>query len=159
MILFGIVIAIFAVFAIASCTYPSLYSATIEDFTSVLESGCFRSVDLVQSYLARIEEIHDGLHAVIEMSPDALSIAASLDEERKNGTIRSPLHGIPILVKDNIATFDQMNNTAGSYALLGAKVPHDSGTVSKLKSAGAIILGKSNMSQWVMYHSTNSTSG
>lgn len=145
--------------AAATCTYPSLYSATIEELTSGLESGCFTSVDLVNTYLARIAEVNDDLHAIIELNPDAISIAASLDAERKNGTVRGPLHGVPILVKDNIATFDSMNNTAGSYALVGAKVPRDSGVVAKLKAGGAIILGKANMSQWAMYRSFNSTSG
>jgi amidase len=161
----------------SASSFPSLYSATIEDITSGLENGDFTSVDLVKTYLARTAEVNDNLHVVIEMNPDAISIAASLDEERKNGKVRGPLHGIPILVKDNIATFDKMNNTAGSFALLGAKVPRDSGTVAKLRSGGAIILGKANMSQWylsllafdvhalayriyrAMYRSTNTTSG
>jgi amidase len=145
--------------AAATCVYPSLSSITIEELTSGLETGCFTSVDLVNTYLARIAEVNDDLHAIIELNPDAISIAASLDAERKNGTVRGPLHGVPILVKDNIATFDAMNNTAGSYALLGAKAPRDSGVVAKLKAGGAIILGKANMSQWAMYRSYNSTSG
>jgi amidase len=83
---------------------------------------------------------------VIELNPDALSIAASLDAERQNGTIRGSLHGIPILVKTDIANFDQMNNRAGSYALLDAGVPLDDGNVARLKAGEAIILGKLNMS-------------
>lgn len=145
--------------AAAQCELPSLYSATIDELNTGLESKCFTSADLVQAYLSRIDEVNDELHAVIELNPDALEIAASLDAERSNGTTRGPLHGIPILVKDNIATFDKMNNTAGSFALLGAKVPRDSGTIAKLRAAGAIILGKTNMSQWAMYRSTNTTSG
>lgn len=159
MILTGIVLSALCANAAATCTYPSLYSATIEDLTTGLEKGCFTSVDLVKTYFARIAEVNDDLHAVIELNPDALSIAASLDAERKNGTTRGLLHGIPILVKDNIATFDQMNNTAGSYALVGAKVPRDSGTVARLRAGGAIILGKANMSQWAMFRASNSTSG
>lgn len=143
----------------SSCTYPSLYSATLEELTSGLESGCFTSVDLVRAYLMRIAEVNDTLHAVIELNPDALFIAAGLDAERSNGKTRSPLHGIPMLIKDNIATFDKMNTTAGSYALLGAKVPRDSGTVKKLRAAGAILLGKTNLSQWAMFRSGNTTSG
>ncbi|KAH8897436.1 amidase signature enzyme [Thozetella sp. PMI_491] len=145
--------------AAVSCSYPSLYSATLHDLASSLESGCFTSVDLVKAYVARIQEVNETIRAMVELNPDALSIAASLDAERKSGATRGVLHGIPIVVKDNIATYDQMNNTAGSYALLGAKVPRDSGVVAKLKAAGAIILGKSNMSQWAMYRSTNATSG
>ena len=142
-----------------TCTYASLYSATITDLSHDLEGGCFTSVDLVSTYLARIAEVNDNLHSIIELNPDALSIATALDIERQNGAVRGPLHGIPILIKDNIATFDKMNNTAGSYALLGATVPRDSSVVAKLKSGGAIILGKANLSQWAMYRSFNSTSG
>jgi amidase len=97
---------------------------------------------------------------VVELNPDALSIAATLDAERANGTIRSALHGIPMLIKDNIATGDdQMNNTAGSYALLGAKVPRDAAVATKLRDAGIIILGKSSLSQWANFRSSNSSSG
>lgn len=94
-----------------------------------------------------------------EVNPDAISIAATLDAERANGTIRGPLHGIPLLIKNNIATMDKMNNTAGSYALLGAKVPRDSTIAAKLRAAGVIILGKSNLSQWANFRSSNSSSG
>ena len=159
MLLYTVSLAVLLGQAFSQCTLPSLYSASIEELNSGLENKCFTSTDLVGAYLSRIEEVNDDLHAVIEINPDALEIAASLDAERGNGTVRGPLHGIPILVKDNIATFDQMNNTAGSFALLGAKVPRDSGTVAKLRAAGAIILGKTNMSQWAMYRSTNTTSG
>jgi amidase len=96
---------------------------------------------------------------VTEINPDALSIAATLDTERANGTIRSALHGIPILIKNNIATVDQMNNTAGSYALLGAKVPRDASVVTKLRAAGIVFLGKSNLSQWANFRSSNSSNG
>lgn len=101
----------------------------------------------MKTYFLRIQEVNPLLNAVTELNPDALDIAASLDAERANGTLRSPLHGIPILIKNNIATMDKMNNTAGSYALLGAKVPRDSGVAAKLRAAGVIILGKSNLSQ------------
>lgn len=88
-----------------------------------------------------------------EVNPDALAIAASLDAMRASGTDLGPLHGIPILIKNNIATKDQMNNTAGSWALLGAKVPTDSFIAQKLRAAGVIILGKSNLSQWYVFPS------
>ena len=94
-----------------------------------------------------------------ELNPDALTIAATLDAERKNGTIKGPLHGIPILIKNNIATKDKMNNTAGSYALLGAKVPRDSGMAANLRKAGVVILGKTGLSQWANYRSVNSSNG
>lgn len=96
---------------------------------------------------------------VTELNPSALSIATMLDAERANGTIRGPLHGIPILIKNNIATRDAMNNTAGSYALLGAQVPRDSTMADKLRKAGAVILGKANLSQWANFRSTNSSNG
>jgi amidase len=93
-------------------------------------------------------QVNSKLHMVTELNPDALHIARTLDAERANGTVYGPLLGIPILIKNNIATMDKMNNTAGSYALLGAKVPRDSGVAAKLRKAGAIILGKTNLSQW-----------
>lgn len=88
-----------------------------------------------------------------------MSIAATLDAERANGTIRGPLHGIPILIKNNIATADAMDNTAGSYALAGARVPRDSTIAAKLRKAGAVILGKTNLSQWANFRSSNSSNG
>ncbi|KAH8901079.1 amidase signature enzyme [Thozetella sp. PMI_491] len=133
--------------------------ATLKDLTGGLESGCFTSVDLVKAYLARIDEVNDRLHAVIVTNPDAVDIATALDADRASGHIRGPLHGIPILVKDNIATFDKMDNTAGSYALVGAKVPRDSPTVAKLRAGGAVLLGKTNLSQWAAYRASNSTWG
>jgi Asp-tRNA(Asn)/Glu-tRNA(Gln) amidotransferase A subunit family amidase len=111
------------------------------------------------TYLARIAEVNPILHAVIETNPDALTIAASLDEQRKAGNVIGPLHGVPIIIKDNIATFDKMNTTAGSFSLLGAKVTQDSTMAAKLREAGVIILGKANLSQWANYRSSNSTNG
>lgn len=93
-----------------------------------------------------------------EINPDALSIAATLDAERKAGKCPGPLHGSPMLIKDLIATKDKMNNTAGSYALLGATVPRDSTVVAKLRDAGVIILGKSNLSQWALFRSNFNSS-
>lgn len=138
---------------------PDLLYATINDLQSGLAAGTFTSVDLVNAYVARINEVNPVLHAVIEINPDALAIAASLDAERADGSTRGNLHGIPICVKDNIATLDKMNNTAGSFALLGAIPPSDSTIAAKLKAAGAIIIGKCNLSQWANYRSSNSTNG
>ncbi len=103
--------------------------------------------------------MNDTLKAVVEINPDALSIAAALDAERQHGKPRGPLHGIPILLKNNIATADRMQNTAGSYALLGATVPRDSTMAAKLRQAGAVLLGKTNLSQWANFRSTNSSNG
>jgi amidase len=96
---------------------------------------------------------------VRELNPDALNIARNLDALRAKGIVYGPLHGIPILIKNNIATMDKMNNTAGSYALLGAKVPRDSGMAAKLRKAGAVILGKTNLSQWANFRSDNTSNG
>ncbi|KAH8811102.1 amidase signature domain-containing protein [Xylogone sp. PMI_703] len=138
---------------------PDLFTATIDDVQDGLTCGNFTSVQLTQAYLARISEVNDILHAVIETNPDALEIAAQLDALRASGSVLGPLHGVPILIKDNIATDDKMNNTAGSFSLLGAKVPTDSTIAANLRKAGAIILGKSNLSQWANYRSSNSTNG
>ncbi|KAI9807960.1 MAG: hypothetical protein M1825_005267 [Sarcosagium campestre] len=139
--------------------FPSLINVTIDDLALGLSMGSFSSVDLVRAYLDRIEEVNTTLNAVNQINPDALSIAKSLDDERKAGIVRGPLHGIPLLLKDNIATNDKMDNTAGSYALRGAKVPRDAGVVSKLRDAGAIVLGKTNLSQWANFRSKGSTNG
>jgi amidase len=109
--------------------------------------------------LARITEVNSILHAVIETNPDALAIAAEMDAQRAAGSDIGPMHGIPILIKDNIATFDKMNTTSGSFSLLGAKVPEDSTMAANLRKNGAIILGKANLSQWANYRSSNSTNG
>ncbi|EON98801.1 putative glutamyl-trna amidotransferase subunit a protein [Phaeoacremonium minimum UCRPA7] len=139
--------------------FPPLIEATLEDLVRGLETKLFTSVDLVNVYVDRIFEVNSTLHMVTELNPDALEIAAVLDGERKCGKTRGPLHGIPILIKNNIATDDKMNNTAGSYALLGAKVPKDSTMAAKLRKAGAIILGKTNLSQWANYRSFNTSNG
>ncbi|KAF2231151.1 amidase signature enzyme [Viridothelium virens] len=139
--------------------FPSLINVTTEDLVSGLEQGLFTSVDLTTAYVQRIREVNDTLHMVTELNPDALAIAAQADARRANGSVIGPLDGIPILIKNNIATDDQMNNTAGSYALLGAKVPRDSTIAAKLRKAGVVILGKTNLSQWANFRSDNSTNG
>jgi amidase len=139
--------------------YPPLISATIQTLTEGLARQDFTSVGLVKAYSARIAEVNEIFHAVTEVNPDALVIAAELDLERSEGSIRGPLHGIPILIKNNIATNDKMNNTAGSYALLGAKVSRDATVAQKLRVAGAILLGKTSMSQWANFRSFNGSNG
>ncbi|KAF7326138.1 Amidase domain-containing protein [Mycena kentingensis (nom. inval.)] len=131
----------------ADAALPDLYEATIAELQDGLDAERFTSVDLVNAYFARIKEVNEELHAVIETSPTALAQAAELDVQRKDGKKLGPLHGIPILVKDNIATRveDGMNTTAGSYALLGSAVSGDSSVVAKLRAAGAIIIGKTNL--------------
>lgn len=139
--------------------FPRAIDVTTEDLRHGLDSGLFTSQDLVRTYIARIMQVNATLHVVTETNPDALSIAKKLDSERKAGSTRGPLHGIPILIKNNIATMDKMNNTAGSFALLGAKVPRDSTIAAKLRKAGAIILGKTNLSQWANFRSDNTSNG
>ncbi|KAG8758454.1 hypothetical protein FRC12_010008 [Ceratobasidium sp. 428] len=133
--------------------YPDLYEASIVELQISLDKGQFTSVDLVKAYLARIDEVNmegPALQAVIETNPSALEQAAALDAERKRSGKRSVLHGIPIMLKDNIATLasEGMNTTAGSYALLGSIVPGDATVAVKLRKAGAILLGKANLSEW-----------
>src|SRR5258705_7016266 len=101
------------------------------------------------TYLDRIEALDKRtVNAVLEWNPDVISIAAKLDEERKAGKIRGPLHGIPILLKDNIDTGDKMKTTAGSLAMMDAPTPKDAVVVAKLREAGAVLLGKTNLSEW-----------
>ncbi|MCX7706735.1 MAG: amidase family protein, partial [Anaerolineae bacterium] len=120
------------------------------------------AVALVENYLARIEAIDRAgprLNSVIEVNPDALEIAAALDRERAERGPRGPLHGVPILVKDNIDTADKMQTTAGSLALVGSRPAQDATVVARLRAAGAVILGKTNLSEWANFRSTHSVSG
>ncbi len=139
-----------------------LDEVTLEALRRGLESGQYTARALAEKYLARIEAI-DGkgptLKAVIEINPDALALAAKSDEERRSGKVHGPLHGIPVLIKDNIATADRMQTTAGSLALAGSIAPKDSFVASRLRQAGAVILGKTNLSEWANFRSTHSTSG
>jgi amidase len=125
-------------------------------------AGKLTSVSLVQQYLARIAAIDKagpGINAVIELNPDAVQIAADLDRERKAGKLRGPLHGIPVLIKDNIATADKMSTSAGSLALAGVRASRDAFVAERLRAAGAVILGKTNLSEWANMRSTHSVSG
>ena len=139
-----------------------LSELTIADVLDGVHSRKFTARYLTEQYLARIEAIdRQGpmLRSVIELNPDALDIADALDAERKQGRRRGPLHGIPVLIKDNIATADRMETTAGSLALVGSKPPHDAFIVKKLRDAGAVLLGKTNLSEWANIRCSYSTSG
>ncbi len=141
-----------------------LEELTIADLQNGLAAGNYSSRGLVELYRARIETLDDRTRSVIELNPDAPAIADALDAERrtkKGGKpkLRGPLHGIPVLVKDNIATADKMETTAGSLALAGAKPPRDAAVVARLRAAGAVILGKTNLSEWANYRSSHSSSG
>ena len=136
-----------------------LVEATIDDLGKAMASGARTSRAITAAYLARIHAIDPLIHAVIEVNPDALAIADALDAERKAGKVRGPLHGIPVVVKDNLDTADRMQTTAGSLALVGAKPVRDSAVVARLRAAGAVLLGKTNLSEWANIRSTRSTSG
>ena len=136
--------------------------ATIEELQARMNAGTLTSQDLTTAYLQRIAEIDragPGLNAVIELNPDALASAAQLDAERREGRVRGPLHGIPILIKDNIGTADGMQTTAGSLALVGAKPARDAHLVTRLREAGAVILGKTNLSEWGLFRDGKARSG
>jgi amidase len=136
---------------------------TITELQEGLQSGKFTARSLTEKYLARIDAVDKqgpAVNAVIEVNPDALAIADELDKERKaKGAAGKPLHGIPVLIKDNIDTGDKMATTAGSLALVGSKPPKDAFLVKQLREAGAIILGKANLSEWANFRGSRSTSG
>jgi len=168
---------------VASAAYPALSAArvldqqsnpdviprefeldelTIDDLQQAMQAGKYSSRGLTEKYLARIQEIDKGgprINSVIEVNPEALEIAEALDRERKDKAARGPLHGIPLLIKDNIDTADRMNTTAGSLALLGSTPPKDAFVAAQLRKAGAVILGKTNLSEWANIRSSHSTSG
>ena len=143
-------------------TPDALEEATIGQLQAQMERGDLTAAQLTAQYLQRIEAIDQNgphLRAVLELNPDALEIARALDSERQQKGPRGPLHGIPILLKDNIDTADQMLTTAGSLALIGTKPTQDAFVVSQLRQAGAVILGKTNLSEWANIRSSRSSSG
>ena len=156
------------VFYLIACIFPAVgasYDVTeknIEELQQDLSKGRVTSVELVNAYLSRIKLIdQDGpkLRSIIAINPDVLNIAEILDEERKVGKVRSPLHGIPIVLKDNIETADPMPTTNGSIALKNNISNKDSGVAERLRSAGVIILGKSNLSNWSEIQSSYAIGG
>lgn len=149
----------------ASSTAPGLVleEATVDSLQAGLAAGRWTSVDLVRRYQARIRALDQAgpkLHSVIELNPEVVAIARALDAERRAGKVRGPLHGIPVLIKDNIDTADRMKTTAGSLALAEAPAPRaDAFVVQRLRAAGAVLLGKTNLSEWANFRSTRSSSG
>ncbi len=131
----------------------------LDELQQRMKSGSLSSEDICRKYLDRIKLVDPVLKAVIEVNPDALETARAMDEERKNGNIRGPLHGIPVLIKDNIDTGDKMQTTAGSLALEGNVAAQDAFIIRKLREAGAVLLGKTNLSEWANFRSENSSSG
>lgn len=141
---------------------PNIEEASVAELQQAMTKGETTSRALVVAYLDRIAKIDKAgprLNAVIELNPDAIAIAEALDAERAKSGPRGPLHGIPVLIKDNIDTADKMETTAGSLALLGSKPARDAFIVERLRAAGAVILGKTNLSEWANFRSTKSSSG
>lgn len=139
-----------------------LNEITIDALQQKMQRGELSAVDITNKYLNRIHAIdknNQQLNAIIELNPDAISIAKKMDEERKQGKIRSQLHGIPVLIKDNINTSDKMMTTAGALALSGNIAAEDAFIIKKLRDAGAVLLGKTNLSEWANFRSSRSTSG
>ena len=140
--------------------FPELVEVTIPQLQAKMKSGELSARRLVEMYLERIKQVDTKTRSVLELNPEAIAIADQLDKERKRGKVRSMLHGIPILIKDNIDTADKMHTTAGSLALLDAPVPkQDAFIVQRLRKAGAVIIGKTNLSEWANFRSTKSISG
>jgi amidase len=161
-----IFLAVVAAFMLASCgqVAPSydVEEKSIAELQADLTSGAVTSEQLVEAYLARIEAVDrngPALNSIIALNPDALEQARALDAERAAGRVRGPLHGIPILIKDNIESADAMATTAGSLALAENVTNRDAPLVARLRAAGAIILGKTNLSEWANIRSSHSTSG
>ena len=139
-----------------------LEEVTIRDLQRQMSSAELSARSLAQKYLTRIDVVDKhgpAINSVIEINPDALAIAEGLDKERKSGKVRGPLHGIPVLIKDNLDTADRMMTTAGSLALVGSKPLKDSFVAQRLRAAGVVILGKTNLSEWANIRSSHSTSG
>ncbi|KAI0436214.1 amidase signature enzyme [Xylaria telfairii] len=145
--------------ALPTIKSPSLLDSSIADLGALLEAGHFNSHDLVQLYIQRVGEVNNDLNAVIELNPDALCIARELDRERADGKARGPLHGIPILVKDNYATVDAMLTGSGSFCLARAIPTAEATVITNLRKAGAIILGKLNLSEFAGVRGLNASPG
>ena len=129
--------------------------AVLNEEATIADVGRISAREATEFYLGRIREVDRALRSVIEINPDALALAEQLDRTPRRG----PMHGVPVLIKDNIDTADRMQTTAGSLGLLGAARPRDAGVVERLRAAGAVILGKTNLSEWANFRSPHSVSG
>ena len=148
--------------AAASVAGSSVEEVSIAELQARMESGQVTAEGIARAYLARIDSLDRGgprLRSVLTLNPDALAIAASRDRERGDGHVRGPLHGIPVLLKDNIDTADRMMTTAGSLALVGSPAVHDATVAARLRNAGAVFLGKTNLSEWANMRSYHASSG
>lgn len=137
----------------------SFVEKDVTELQRLMRRGKLSSRELTEGYLDRIAQLNPTLHAIIETNPEAVKIAKRMDKERRRGHVRGPLHGIPVIVKDNIATDDKMETTAGSLALVGSRVPGDADLVGQLRAAGAVILGKANLSEWANFRGFGSFNG
>ncbi|KAJ6037204.1 hypothetical protein N7540_001483 [Penicillium herquei] len=146
-------------FPMRKCHGFTLEEASVDDIQLRLSNGTFTSVQLLECYLDRIAQTQPYLNAILQHNPDAYRIAQMLDDERAKGKVRGPLHGIPFIVKDNIASKDRMETTAGCWALLGSVVPRDSFVVHGMRKAGALLLGKGALSEWADMRSNNYSEG
>lgn len=145
--------------SVAAIPKSELDEAGIADLQSAMATGKESSASLTKKYLRRIEQIDPLINSIIELNPDALAIARQMDRDRKTGALKGPLHGIPILIKDNIDTHDRMKTSAGSLALAESIAPQDAFVVKRLRAAGAVIIGKTNLSEWANFRGDRSTSG
>src|SRR5438309_8011423 len=154
--------ALAATSAVAQNAPTSLNEKTVADLQAMMASGQLSSAQLTQYYIDRIlalDQNGPGVNAVIELNPDAIAMAQNADTLRGKGKVLGPLHGIPVLLKDNINTGDKMQTTAGSFALAGKPALHDSTVAANLRAGGAVILGKTNLSEWANFRSFFSSSG
>ncbi|KAK1486459.1 amidase [Colletotrichum tamarilloi] len=146
-------------FPMPLCGTFKLEEATIDEMQVALTAGTLTSQQLVGCYIQRTYQTQEYIHSILQINPDVFQLAVKMDLERKAGKIRGPLHGIPFTVKDNIASKDNMETTAGSFALLGSIVPRDAHVVKRLREAGAILLGKAALSEWADMRSNNYSEG
>lgn len=146
-------------FPMPTCHGITLEEATIDQLSGYMSNGMLTSAQLLRCYLKRVRQVDEYINSIIELNPDAEEIATALDAERAAGKGRGPLHGIPFIVKDNIATKDQMETTCGSWMLLSSVVPRDAHVVAKLREAGALLMGKATLSEWADMRSNNYSEG
>ncbi|EPQ26694.1 uncharacterized protein PFL1_05673 [Pseudozyma flocculosa PF-1] len=146
-------------FPVEDCHGVNFEEVDIDQIQSWMSSGKLTSQQVAQCYLQRINQVDGYVNAIMEHNPDLMTIAAALDEERKQGNVRGPLHGVPFIVKDNIGTKDKMETTAGSWSLLGSVLPRDSHVIHRLRKAGALLLGKATLSEWADMRTNNYSEG
>lgn len=147
------------VFPMSSCRGITLEDATIDQLQGYFNEGVLTSEDVVRCYMDRYFQINPYVNGIMQVNPDCISIAKEMDQERAEGIVRGPLHGIPFIVKDNYATKDKMDTTCGSWMLLGSIVPRDAHVVSKLRAAGAVLFGHSTLSEWADMRSSDYSEG